>query len=97
MRARNALLWIAAGIAGVVVYWWAYPRYLPFAPRDWQITAREAEAIALERFRDLGEPVARPYVVTTISTDELLEQRLHLETSGGGRLAARPQTGGAHA
>ena len=38
-----------------------FPRAFPFFPRPWSISRAEAVDIALERFRDLGEPVKDPY------------------------------------
>lgn len=76
MRARSLLGWIALGILGVSLLVWGYRRAYPFAPHDWHITAEEAEAIALERFRDIGDPVEDPYVIVQLATHATLERRL---------------------
>jgi hypothetical protein len=55
---------------------WAYPRAFPFLPQPWSVSREEAVAIALERFRDLGEPVKEPYVVVVVDRDFFLERRL---------------------
>jgi hypothetical protein len=96
MNARNLLGWIALGIAGVLLLAWGYPRAYPFGPHDWSVTAAEAEAVALAHFRDLGEPVADPYVVVRLDTDPTLERRLQIvaqergdATLSGGVLANR--------
>ncbi len=79
MPVRNVMLWVVAGVVAAVLYARALPDAKPFAPDDWQLNAAEAEALALERFHELGEPVAGSYVVTTFFGDSTLERRLHLE------------------
>ncbi len=76
MHRRPILPWIAAGVAAAAALAWAFPRAYPLFPRDWQISAREAEGIALERLRDLGELPAERYVVTQLDGQLLLERRL---------------------
>lgn len=73
---RGLLLWILAGLCGLALLAWAYPRAFPLLPRDWSICRQEAVEIALERLRDLGEPIEDPYVVTVLSTNLILERRL---------------------
>lgn len=73
---RLPFAWLAAGLAGALLLAWAYPRAFPFAPRGWEITRPEAVRIALERARDLGDPLPDPYVVAPLSSDALLERRL---------------------
>jgi len=84
MNNRHLLGWIALAAAGFALVAWIYPRVLPLAPATWRVTEQEAVAVALERFRDLGEPVADPYVISRVSTDPLLERRLQLETAAVG-------------
>jgi hypothetical protein len=55
---------------------WAFPRAYPFFPHDWEISRQEAEAIALERLRDLGELPPKPYVIVAVDTSSELEHRL---------------------
>ena len=73
---RGLLLWVVAGALGLALLAWSYPRAFPLLPRDWKISRDEAVAIALERLRDLGEPVQDPYLVALQETDLFLERRL---------------------
>jgi len=76
---KRILPWLLAAVAGAMMVAWAFPRAFPLFPETWTITAREAEAIALERLTDLGEPVADSYVVTDFTTGRgFLERRLLL-------------------
>jgi len=84
MRSSRALLlWLLLGLAGAGLLVWAYPRAFPFMPRDWRIGRGQAVAIALERLRVLGPPVADPYVVARLDTSSLLERRLLLARRAG--------------
>jgi DNA-binding transcriptional ArsR family regulator len=76
--ARSLLLWLLAGAGGLILLAWAYPRAFPFIPQPWSVSRDEAVAIALERFRDLGEPVDDPYVVARLDQNYALERRLQL-------------------
>lgn len=82
-NARSLALWLLAGIAGLVLLAWAYPRAFPFLPGDWSISRSEAVDIALERLRDLGEPVKDPYVVAQFNLDPRLERRLQVAVDQG--------------
>jgi hypothetical protein len=77
-NARSLVLWLLAGIAGLVLLIWAFPRAFPFSPREWKTSRAEAVDVALERFRDLGPPVKSPYVVARLGQDYFLERRLQL-------------------
>ena len=88
-KSRDLLLWILAGLAGALFLAWAYPLAFPFLLHDWQINSREAAQIALERARDLGPPVENPYVVTRMSTNELLERRLQVAMEEGRQAGVR--------
>jgi hypothetical protein len=93
-NARSLVLWLLAGVAGLVLLLWAFPQAFPFLPRDWEVNRREATAVALERFRALGPAIDDPYVVTRLDTDPLLERRLQLssaEEKGGQRDLTRSQ------
>src|SRR5436305_55196 len=79
---RDLILWAAAGALGIALLAAVYPRAFPFLPRHWSVSRHEAEAIALARLRDLGEPVPDPYVVTVLDSDPFLERRL--QTLPGG-------------
>jgi hypothetical protein len=73
---RSIALWLIAGTAGLVLLAWAFPRAFPLLPKPWSVTRDQAVAIALERFRDLGEPVKDPYIVARLENDFLMERRL---------------------
>ncbi|HVT57523.1 MAG TPA: PP2C family protein-serine/threonine phosphatase [Thermoanaerobaculia bacterium] len=91
---RELGAWTLAGAVGALLLCWAYPRAAPFSP-PWRISDRQAEAIALARLRDLGPPVARPYVVTRLSHQLVLDRRLQLtlDAAGDRQLARLRQTG----
>jgi hypothetical protein len=86
---RSLVLWLLAGIAGLVLLAWAYPRAFPFLPRHWSVSRAEAVAITLERVRDLGEPVKNPYIVPRLGQDFFLERRLQLALDRGDRRTVR--------
>jgi hypothetical protein len=75
-KLRDTAAWAALGVAAAALTAWLLPRLHPALPDDWQISRGEAKALALERLRDLGEPVADPYVVTSLVFRPTLEQRL---------------------
>jgi len=72
------MFWSAVGLAGAVLVVWGFPRTLPLVPGKWEVSRSEAEAIALERLRDLGKPSEKPYVVVGFRSDTQLERRLQL-------------------
>lgn len=79
MRDRRSLtVWACLGALGAVAMVWGYPRFFPLAPESWQVNKGEATAIALERFGDLGEPIADPYLVTSFDWNATIERRLQL-------------------
>ncbi len=73
---RGLLVWVLAGALGLALLAWAYPRAFSLLPQGWRISRDEAVAIALERLRDLGDPVQDPYLVASLNTNFLLERRL---------------------
>ena len=78
---RRFLPWVLAAVAGAFLAAWAFPRAYPFFPRDWSVTAGEAEVIAQARLRDLAredEWPEDPYVVVDRATGGLIERRLLL-------------------
>jgi hypothetical protein len=79
---RSLVLWLLAGAAGFVLLVWAYPRAFLFLPRTWEISRNEAVDLALERLRDLGDPVEDAYIVARLSRNPLVERRLQLAVSG---------------
>ncbi|HEY0781509.1 MAG TPA: hypothetical protein VGE98_03575, partial [Thermoanaerobaculia bacterium] len=82
---RPLLLWLVAGLVGLFLLVALFPRVFPLLPRRWELTQREAVAIALERLRDLGPPVGHPYVVAHLQTDTVLERRLQKALTHGSR------------
>ncbi|MCP3958048.1 MAG: PP2C family protein-serine/threonine phosphatase [bacterium] len=86
--------WTAAALLGVAVAAWAFPRALIFYPDEWSLTRKQAVEIAMERFRELGEPLEDPYVVVELDENAGTEMRLlesadrsGLETLRSSRLA----------
>ncbi len=75
---RELLFWAVAGLAGAALLVFAFPRVFPLLPEGWEISRAEAEIIALERMRELGEPVEDAYVVVRLRTDIQLERRMQL-------------------
>jgi hypothetical protein len=79
MRKSISLIsWGLAAAAGTLLLVWGYPRAAPFQPRHWRTSASQAEAIVLDHLRQLGREVRRPYVVTRLAGNSLLERRLQL-------------------
>jgi len=82
-RSRDLAVWALVGVAGAAALAWAFPRVFPLYPAEWSVSKQEAEAIALERFRDLGPPVEDGLVVSALRTASTLERRM-LETAAAG-------------
>jgi hypothetical protein len=79
MRKSSSIIpWVLAAAAGALLLIWGYPRAAPFQPRHWRTSASQAEAIVLDHLRQLGQEVRRPYVVTRLAGNSLLERRLQL-------------------
>ena len=76
MHRREDLAWIVVGIVAVVAAAWAFPKAFPLYPHEWTVSKDEAETIALERLRDLGDLPESPYVITRVDTRPVLEARL---------------------
>jgi hypothetical protein len=79
---REILLWLILGLTGAGLLLWSLPRLMAHLPPAWTTDRAEAELIALERLRDLGEMPADPYVVTRLRNDVQLERRIQLASSG---------------
>ncbi len=73
---RDLVLWVLAGVLGVGLLAWAWPRAFPFHPRQWSVSREEAVDIALARLTDLGAPVEDSYVVPVLASDAQIERRL---------------------
>jgi len=86
---RTVLLWASALAVGVLATVWGYPRAVPFFPAEWTVSRGDAEKIALERLRDLGDLPERPYVVTRMDDEFSLERRLLLALRTGEREGLR--------
>ncbi len=92
-KLRDTAAWAALGVAAAALTAWLLPRLHPALPDDWRISRAEAKAIALERLRELGEPVADPYVVSVLIFRPTLEERLRhaeLAAEADGETAADP-------
>jgi Stage II sporulation protein E (SpoIIE) len=74
---RELWFWALAGGLGAAAFLWAHPRVFPYQSANWQLSRSEATTIALERLRQLGEPVPRAYVVAHWENEPLIERRLH--------------------
>ena len=75
-KARWILGWVAVGIAGAMILAWVFPRAHPLYPRGWTISKIEAETIAVERLRDLGQLPVNPYVITVRDAGPVVEHGL---------------------
>ncbi|MDX2000277.1 MAG: PP2C family protein-serine/threonine phosphatase [Thermoanaerobaculia bacterium] len=73
--------WLLVGIAGVISLVVLFDRVYPLYPRHWTIDGGQAEAIALEALRTLGDPQPGSYVTVAPETDSTLERRLLLARS----------------
>jgi hypothetical protein len=69
-------VWFLAGAAGLAFLLWVFPRLFPLYPESWTTSRQEAEALALERLRDLGPPVADGLVVTNLASANVVEERM---------------------
>ena len=79
---RWILGWLAVGVTAALVLAWVFPRAHPLYPRDWQVSKVEAETLAVERMRDVGELPDDPYVVTAFDSDPVVEHGLQNELRG---------------
>lgn len=75
-RPVELAVWALAGVAGLALLIWAFPRTFVFYPEEWSVNRAEATALALERFRDLGEPVEDALVVPVLEVSSVIESRL---------------------
>ncbi len=82
-RYADLLSWALAGLLAAAVVIWAFPRVFPFLAGGWRLHSGEAAELALEGFRELGEPVDNPYVVVILEHDEGLGRRLRRAAHGG--------------
>ena len=75
-RSRDILGWVALGLVGTALLYWGFPALYPLYPKEWSTARHEAEAIALERLRDLGGEPLEDSSVTRLEVDGVLEGRL---------------------
>ncbi len=75
-RPVELAIWALVGIGGLALLIWAFPRTYVFYPHDWSVNRAEATALALERFRDLGEPTEDALVVSALEGSSVHELRL---------------------
>ena len=85
-NSRSLALWLIAGAAGVILLAWGFPRAFPLRSQPWSASRAQVVDSALERFRDLGEPIRNPYVVVRLVNDFPMERRLQevVRRRGGG-------------
>lgn len=78
MKQRNAniVAWLAIGVATAALLPPLFRHTFPLLAREWEVSHDEAETIALERARDLGAVPDRPYLVTHLDGDSIVDQRL---------------------
>jgi hypothetical protein len=74
--------WIALGVLGALSLSRDLGPLYPFLPSPWSVARLEAQAIGVERLRDLGSQ-ADQAVVTLLETDPVLERRLQIALAGG--------------
>lgn len=77
---RSVGLWATVALVGAMLLAWIWPRSVPLAPQGLEISREEAKTIAIERLRELGNPVENPYVVIRLRPDVRLERRLQVST-----------------
>ncbi len=83
MRPKTLLGWLLGGALALVLFLWAFPRAFPWLPERWTVSKGEAVATTLERLRDLGDPVANPYVEASLDYDDDVGQAVwQLEKTG---------------
>ncbi len=90
MRTKNLFVWLLLGTLGALLLVWGHARVFRYLPDPWTISKKQAEAIALERFRELGQPVENPYIVTKLDEEEFIEARLVEARLDRTRIAASP-------
>ncbi len=73
---RYLLGWVALGLVGCAGLRWGFRPAFPLFPEGWSVSSTEAEAIAIERLRDLDPAVSECSVVTRLEVDAVLERRL---------------------
>lgn len=81
---KRLIPWLLIGIAGVISLVVLFDRVYPLYPRHWTIDGGQAEAIALEALRTLGDPQPGSYVTVAPETDNTLERRLLLARGAAG-------------
>jgi len=77
------LVWLLLAVLGGVVVVLFFPRILPLLPRTWKVDRDQAETVALERLRALGDAVEKPYAVVSLNQRAALERRLRMALTEG--------------
>ena len=73
---RWILGWLTVGVVAALTLAWVFPRAHPLYPRGWQVSKLEAETIAVERMRDVGDLPPNPYIVTIRDAEPIVEHGL---------------------
>ncbi|MCB1054334.1 MAG: PP2C family protein-serine/threonine phosphatase [Acidobacteria bacterium] len=83
MKTREPILWLAAGVVGILLLLWAFPRVYELAPKPWTVDRAQAERVALARLAELAPIDPRATVVLRLDGDAKLERRLEESLSRG--------------
>ena len=76
VKGRFVLGWVVLGLVGCAFLHWGFRPLFPLYPEEWRISRQEAEAISLERLRDLDPSVGADAVIAHLEVDGVLERRL---------------------
>lgn len=77
-RRAELTVWALCGLVAALALPALLDRAFPYFPDDWQVRKGEAEALALEQMRDLGELPDDPYVESVIQAPRVRERQLQL-------------------
>jgi len=83
-RGWGLAIWALLGVVALALLLGTFRSTYRFFPEQWTVSRNEATAIALERFRNLGEPVEDGLVVPVLLTNGTLERSLanHADETG---------------
>ncbi len=88
MKSKHLILWLVLASGALAVFSWVFPRVYRFLPERWEVSRGQAIEIALERFRELGEPVEGAFVEASLDYFDTIGYRLFL--LGGERASSNP-------